>query len=88
LRALAAQAAAAAVAAESGIQAAALVRPSHGDGEGQVHYAQTVTGADLAAAVKWSEKRTASAIGTPAVPTVKWDDIGGLEDVKVSQPST
>ncbi|CAM6116942.1 unnamed protein product [Calypogeia fissa] len=26
--------------------------------------------------------RTASAIGTPKVPNVKWEDVGGLEDVK------
>jgi peroxin-6 len=28
------------------------------------------------------KKRTASAIGTPKVPNVKWEDVGGLEDVK------
>lgn len=27
-------------------------------------------------------KRTASAVGTPKVPSVKWEDVGGLEDVK------
>jgi peroxin-6 len=43
-----------------------------------------VTSADVGAAVKWSEKRTASAIGTPSVPAVRWDDIGGLEDVKAA----
>ena len=43
-----------------------------------------ITADDLKAAVKWSEKRAATAIGTPSVPTVKWDDVGGLDDVKAA----
>ncbi|PWA43544.1 peroxin 6 [Artemisia annua] len=31
-----------------------------------------------------SKKRNASALGTPKVPNVKWEDVGGLEDVKKS----
>lgn len=30
------------------------------------------------------KKRTATAIGTPQVPNVKWEDVGGLEDVKAA----
>eukprot|EP00897_Mesotaenium_endlicherianum_P005017 jgi/Mesen1/4543/ME000232S03803 len=37
---------------------------------------------DLEHAMERLKKRTASAIGTPKVPNVKWDDVGGLEDVK------
>ncbi|XP_024540800.1 peroxisome biogenesis protein 6 [Selaginella moellendorffii] len=33
-------------------------------------------------ALEQVKKRTASAIGTPKVPNVKWEDIGGLENVK------
>ena len=55
--------------------AAAAAAPSHTT-------APRVTAKHISAAVKWSEKRTASAIGTPSVPSVQWDDIGGLEDVK------
>ena len=43
-----------------------------------------ITADDLKVAVKWSEKRAATAIGTPSVPTVKWDDVGGLDDVKAA----
>ncbi|CAK8543058.1 unnamed protein product [Lathyrus sativus] len=39
---------------------------------------------DLANALERSKKRNASALGTPKVPNVKWDDVGGLEDVKKS----
>ncbi|KAL4572100.1 hypothetical protein LXL04_018869 [Taraxacum kok-saghyz] len=35
-------------------------------------------------ALERSKKRNASALGTPKVPNVKWDDVGGLEDVKKS----
>ncbi|XP_057474383.1 peroxisomal ATPase PEX6 isoform X1 [Actinidia eriantha] len=39
---------------------------------------------DLARALERSKKRNASALGTPKVPNVKWEDVGGLEDVKKS----
>nr|XP_043622700.1 peroxisome biogenesis protein 6 isoform X2 [Erigeron canadensis] len=35
-------------------------------------------------ALERSKKRNASALGTPKVPNVKWEDVGGLEDVKRS----
>lgn len=38
----------------------------------------------LAKALDRSKKRNASALGTPKVPNVKWEDVGGLEDVKKS----
>jgi SpoVK/Ycf46/Vps4 family AAA+-type ATPase len=37
---------------------------------------------DLEKALECMKVRTASAIGTPKVPNVKWEDVGGLEDVK------
>jgi peroxin-6 len=37
---------------------------------------------DLEKALERMKVRTASAIGTPKVPNVKWEDVGGLEDVK------
>ncbi|KAE9464038.1 hypothetical protein C3L33_04054, partial [Rhododendron williamsianum] len=39
---------------------------------------------DLAKALERSKKRNASALGTPKVPNVKWEDVGGLEEVKKS----
>ncbi|KAK1559426.1 hypothetical protein Q3G72_014366 [Acer saccharum] len=39
---------------------------------------------DLANALDRSKKRNASALGAPKVPNVKWEDVGGLEDVKKS----
>ncbi|KAG5231770.1 peroxisome biogenesis protein [Salix suchowensis] len=38
----------------------------------------------LAKALDRSKKRNATALGTPKVPDVKWEDVGGLEDVKKS----
>lgn len=35
-------------------------------------------------ALERSKKRNASALGTPKVPNVKWEDVGGLEEVKKS----
>ncbi|KAH9329780.1 hypothetical protein KI387_001888, partial [Taxus chinensis] len=37
---------------------------------------------DIEQAFDRIKKRTASALGTPKVPNVKWEDVGGLEDVK------
>ncbi|XP_078433123.1 peroxin 6 [Wolffia australiana] len=39
---------------------------------------------DLSQALERSKKRNASALGTPKVPNVKWEDVGGLEEVKRS----
>ncbi|CAN6454667.1 unnamed protein product [Victoria cruziana] len=39
---------------------------------------------DTFKALEWCKNRTASALGTPKVPNVKWEDVGGLEDVKKS----
>lgn len=39
---------------------------------------------DFEKALDRMKKRTASALGTPKVPNVKWEDVGGLEDVKKS----
>ncbi|XP_062087439.1 peroxisomal ATPase PEX6 [Humulus lupulus] len=39
---------------------------------------------NLMKALERSKKRNASALGTPKVPNVKWEDVGGLEDVKKS----
>ncbi|XP_022876583.1 peroxisome biogenesis protein 6 isoform X2 [Olea europaea var. sylvestris] len=39
---------------------------------------------DLIRALERSKKQNASALGTPKVPNVKWEDVGGLEDVKKS----
>ncbi|KAK9055813.1 hypothetical protein SSX86_026898 [Deinandra increscens subsp. villosa] len=38
----------------------------------------------MSKALERSKKRNASALGTPKVPNVKWEDVGGLEDVKKS----
>ncbi|GKV04957.1 hypothetical protein SLEP1_g17034 [Rubroshorea leprosula] len=37
---------------------------------------------DLVKALEQSKRRNASALGAPKVPNVKWEDVGGLEDVK------
>lgn len=39
---------------------------------------------NLVKALERSKKRNASALGTPKVPNVKWEDVGGLEEVKES----
>ncbi|KAG2260458.1 hypothetical protein Bca52824_079752 [Brassica carinata] len=39
---------------------------------------------DFTKALDRSKKRNASALGAPKVPNVKWEDVGGLEDVKSS----
>ncbi|XWS76513.1 hypothetical protein CRYUN_Cryun01aG0182900 [Craigia yunnanensis] len=55
-----------------------------------VHSASSNTAAhstgkeDLAKALERSKKRNASALRAPKVPNVKWEDVGGLEDVKKS----
>ncbi|GMN38088.1 hypothetical protein TIFTF001_007343 [Ficus carica] len=39
---------------------------------------------NLTKALERSKKRNAAALGTPKVPNIKWEDVGGLEDVKKS----
>ncbi|KAL6575097.1 hypothetical protein OROMI_012382 [Orobanche minor] len=39
---------------------------------------------NLMKALERSKKRNASGLGTPKVPNVKWEDVGGLDDVKKS----
>ncbi|KGN44900.1 peroxisome biogenesis protein 6 [Cucumis sativus] len=39
---------------------------------------------DFSSSMDRSKKRNASALGAPKVPNVKWEDVGGLEDVKKS----
>ncbi|CAL9095049.1 unnamed protein product [Musa acuminata var. zebrina] len=39
---------------------------------------------DFSKALERSKKRNASALGAPKVPNVKWEDVGGLEEVKKS----
>ncbi|XP_073292161.1 peroxisomal ATPase PEX6 isoform X2 [Primulina huaijiensis] len=39
---------------------------------------------NLTKALEQSKRRNASALGTPKVPNIKWEDVGGLEDVKKS----
>ncbi|XP_068654363.1 peroxisomal ATPase PEX6 isoform X2 [Aristolochia californica] len=46
--------------------------------------AQSLGKENLAKALERSKKRNASALGTPKVPDVKWEDVGGLEEVKKS----
>nr|XP_010907043.1 peroxisome biogenesis protein 6 isoform X1 [Elaeis guineensis] len=46
--------------------------------------AKHLGGEDFSKALERSKKRNASALGTPKVPNVKWEDVGGLEEVKKS----
>lgn len=39
---------------------------------------------NLTKALEQSKRRNASALGTPKVPNITWEDVGGLEDVKKS----
>ncbi|ROW11083.1 hypothetical protein VMCG_01107 [Cytospora schulzeri] len=44
--------------------------------------ARGLTPADFEVAVEAARKNFADAIGAPKIPNVKWDDVGGLENVK------
>ncbi|ROV97626.1 hypothetical protein VSDG_04601 [Cytospora chrysosperma] len=44
--------------------------------------ARGLTSADFDVAVEAARKNFADAIGAPKIPNVKWDDVGGLENVK------
>lgn len=37
---------------------------------------------DFEAALDRVQKRTARDVGAPKIPNVRWEDVGGLEDVK------
>ncbi|KAI5018074.1 hypothetical protein ZWY2020_042962 [Hordeum vulgare] len=37
---------------------------------------------DILSSLEWAKKRNRAALGTPKVPDVKWEDVGGLEEVK------
>ncbi|XXG74550.1 hypothetical protein AAC387_Pa07g3243 [Persea americana] len=54
------------------------------DGSSSECVAQSLDREYLTKALERSKKRNASALGTPKVPNVKWEDVGGLEDVKKS----
>ncbi|CAH9098755.1 unnamed protein product [Cuscuta epithymum] len=54
------------------------------DNDGLVSPSQVLSKEDLMKSMERSKKRNASALGTPKVPDVKWEDVGGLEDVKKS----
>ncbi|KAG1653555.1 hypothetical protein FOA52_004062, partial [Chlamydomonas sp. UWO 241] len=65
-------------------------RPGGGGGDGGAS-ALSITGAvarlserHLMSALSRVKARTATEVGAPQVPDVKWEDIGGLEDVKAS----
>ena len=51
-----------------------------GGGEGGMGRGR-ITRADLAEALQALKAQSASAIGAPKVPNVKWSDVGGLEQV-------
>lgn len=53
-------------------------------GSKQVQEPRILEKEDLVKALERSKKRNASALGTPKVPNVKWEDVGGLEEVKKS----
>lgn len=53
-------------------------------GSKQVQEPKILEKEDLVKALERSKKRNASALGTPKVPNVKWEDVGGLEEVKKS----
>lgn len=42
----------------------------------------TISNDDIHSALKQTKDNYASSIGAPSIPNVKWDDIGGLKDVK------
>jgi peroxin-6 len=77
-----------------------LKEDSHGDGGGGVKGEGgvgrvlgggtrcKVSREDVSKALHTVQAQTASAIGAPKVPNVKWDDVGGLEEVecKILEP--
>lgn len=58
------------------------VKSAHDDNSSNA--TQVMGKEDLVRAMERSKKRNASALGAPKVPNVKWEDVGGLEDVKKS----
>lgn len=57
---------------------------SNGDGSSSSSSHEHLGKEDFSKALERSKKRNASALGTPKVPNVKWEDVGGLEEVKKS----
>ncbi|KAL0039627.1 hypothetical protein WJX77_003781 [Trebouxia sp. C0004] len=51
-------------------------------GQGDSKESVQVSGADVQASLDRVRLRTATVIGAPKVPDVRWDDVGGLENVK------
>ncbi|XP_047972026.1 peroxisome biogenesis protein 6 isoform X3 [Salvia hispanica] len=58
--------------------------PSVEDSKNINNAPQDLSKENIFKALERSKKRNASALGTPKVPNVKWEDVGGLEDVKKS----
>ena len=73
------------------VAAVAASRGADGQQHKQQLHQQAVGGgggvalADVKECAKRATKRVAVAIGAPTVPSVRWDDIGGLEDVKARE---
>ncbi|KAL6751637.1 hypothetical protein V8C86DRAFT_3177093, partial [Haematococcus lacustris] len=66
---------------QEGLEVAAQAR-QRGQGQGQGQGQLRVKPDHLRAALSRVKQRTATEVGAPQVPQVKWEDIGGLEDVK------
>ncbi|XP_050265419.1 peroxisome biogenesis protein 6 [Quercus robur] len=60
------------------------VEPKELDSDSHEVAPQVLGKEGMTKALERSKKRNASALGTPKVPNVKWEDVGGLEDVKKS----
>lgn len=54
------------------------------ENDGSHDSAKSLSKEDVMKSLERSKKRNATALGTPKVPNVKWEDVGGLEDVKKS----
>ncbi|KAF3627382.1 Peroxisome biogenesis protein 6 [Capsicum annuum] len=54
------------------------------ENNGSQDSAKSLSKEDVMKSLERSKKRNATALGTPKVPNVKWEDVGGLEDVKKS----
>ncbi|XP_060174777.1 peroxisomal ATPase PEX6 isoform X1 [Lycium barbarum] len=54
------------------------------ENNGTHEWAKSLSKEDVMESLERSKKRNATALGTPKVPNVKWEDVGGLEDVKKS----
>ncbi|VFQ82114.1 unnamed protein product [Cuscuta campestris] len=54
------------------------------ENNGLVSPSQVLSKDDIMKSMERSKKRSALALGAPKIPNVKWEDVGGLEDVKRS----